>query len=814
MDAGFVTQPIRISGTQFLQGDRPVTLRAVTYGTFRPRSDGPRFPERNQVKKDFASISNAGFNTVRTYTVPPDDVVDLAADWGLQLLVGVHHEDWRYLVGTSSREHRRVQRAARSEVAQAARRLEGCEHVTALVVGNELPADVIRWVGTDAAAKYISGLAETVSDVDPHRLKTYGNYPTSEFLDPAGLDFVMINLYLEDPIAFRRYLMRLLHLAGDRPLVVGEMGIDAGTTPRGERRQADAIAWQLEIATERGVAGTAVFSWTDEWWVGDAAVTGWHFGLTRSDRSPRPALAAASWWNTRSVRDVNFDWPSLSVVVCAYNASATLGECLDHICALDYPDLEIIVVDDGSTDDSAAIAERHPRARLIGIPHAGLAAARNEGLWASSGDLVAYIDADAYPTPDWPYYLALAFDASGVSGAGGPNLAPPSDSPGAHLVARAPGGPAHVLLSDDRAEHVPGCNMAFWRQTLVELGGFDPVFEAAGDDVDLCWRLLDAGGEIGFHPAAVVWHHRRPNARAFLRQQRSYGHSEALVEARHPNRFSKLGSARWLGTIYAPSWCRNGRQRIYRGEFGSSLFQSIYRSDRQTVDISGELGVLAACALICTAPLGLLSTLLLLPAVLGLLLLAGLSAAALLGTDPSAVPGLGRWRTRLAVAFLTLLQPVARTWGRLQNRDSARRGAPSRALLPTPTGRAPGRVLVYAASGPRADLAAALIARLRGSGMNVRQATAWEDHDARIAAGPLVRGELLTSEHPAGCVQVRVRRRPQTRSVLAAALLVVLSALVSGLLCAVVVLSVLASAAWGLWRTGPAFRRALAGVSP
>ena len=73
-------------------------------------------------------------------------------------------------------------------------------------------------------------------------------------------------------------------------------------------------------------------------------------------------------------------------------------------------------------------------------------------------------------------------------------------------MARAPGGPVHVLIADERAEHLPGCNMAFRREVLEQLGGFDPVYMAAGDDVDLCWRVLDRGWDIGFHPAALVWH--------------------------------------------------------------------------------------------------------------------------------------------------------------------------------------------------------------------------------------------------------------------------------------------------------------------
>lgn len=809
-----MTEPIRATGKQFHAGDRPFLVRAVTYGTFRPRLDGERFPERNVVKHDFDAIATAGFNTVRTYTLPPDDVVDLAADWGLRLLAGVFCEDWRYLVGASARQRRGLARAARAQVGEAARRLAGNENVLGIVVGNELPADVVRWVGTHRAVDLISGMSDAVAEADPDRLKTYGNYPTTEFLEIDELDFLLFNVFLEDPGAYRRYLTKLLHLAGERPLVLGEIGLDAGTTPAGERRQAEVIAWQLEIAAERGVSGTAVFSWTDEWWVGDDAVEGWHFGLTRADRSPRAALGVAEQWNGRTVRDIDFAWPAISVVICAYNAAKTLDECLRHTCALAYPDLEIVVVDDGSTDETAAIVGRHPRARLVAIAHAGLSVARNEGLRASSGELIAYLDSDAYPTPEWLHYLALAFDGPKVAGAGGPNLAPPSDPRGAHLVARAPGGPVHVLLSNDRAEHVPGCNMAFWRDALDSLGGFDPVFEKAGDDVDLCWRLLDRGWEIGFHPAAVVWHHRRASARAYLRQQRDYGRSEALVEARHPGRFTGLGTARWLGTIYTPSGPRNGSQRIYRGSFGVSPFQSVYRRQSHLVDIANQLGVPAGLVLALFAPLAVVSRVLAAPAVVGLAVLAVLLAVNTVRARPPAAAVAGRVGARVAIAGLTMAQPLVRAWGRTRNRAPALRNAASCEGVPRPTGRAAGRVLVYAADRDRAALATALVAHLRRGGLRVLPATAWDDHDARIDAGPFVWGEILTSEHPAGCIQVRVRRKVRRPALGAAAIGAGVALSLSVTVSAVVVATVVAVALLGVWRTGPFVDRLLnAGAS-
>ena len=71
--------------------------------------------------------------------------------------------------------------------------------------------------------------------------------------------------------------------------------------------------------------------------------------------------------------------------------------------------------------------------------------------------------------------------------------------------------------------------MAFWKWALTEIGGFDPIFHQAGDDVDLCWRLQQARHRIGFSPAAFVWHHRRSTIRAYLKQQHGYGEAEALL---------------------------------------------------------------------------------------------------------------------------------------------------------------------------------------------------------------------------------------------------------------------------------------------
>jgi GT2 family glycosyltransferase len=764
-----LTGPVEVDGKFFAVGGERFEFRGVTYGTFAPRDDGAPFPEREQLERDMAAMRSSGFSVVRTYTLPSEDLLELASENGLRVLADVFYPDWRYLLGGSRRASKRVARDAAREVRAAARRLAGDERLLGLSLGNEVPADVLRWHGLDVVAETLRELVDVVREEDPGRLVTYANYPTAEYLPLGSVDFLMFNVFLERREDFRRYLTKLQHLAGDRPLVLGEVGIPSGQGPDGERHQAEVIDWQLATAIERGVAGTCVFSWTDEWWVGGAPVEGWGFGMTRTDRSPRPALETASRWNRRTVRSLDFNWPSISVVICAHNAAATLDECLEHTCALEYPGLEILVVDDGSADATPDIVKRHPGVRLVQIEHGGLAAARNAGFEAATKDLVAYLDSDAYPTPEWPYYLALAFDAPDVGGAGGPNLPPHDDPADAEVVARSPGGPVQVLISDDRAEHVPGCNMAFWRLVLSEIGGFDPVYTKAGDDVDACWKVLDRDWKIGFHPAALVWHRRRRGLRQYLRQQREYGRSEALVEARHPERFTPAGTARWQGRIYnslTPSFMW---QRIYRGPYGTAAYQSVYQAGGHLLDLIHQVGIPTAAMLLLTAPLALISPWLALPAVLaavGLMLLAGVDMAQ---AEPPRRPKTGGLRFRASVAAHHLLQPLVRFWGRNRHRNGARRDLGGHQRLPEAVGRARGGVVVVPEDRPRAELAAALVSALRVRDIRAIPSSGWEDYDARLLLSPFAYGELQTSSHPEGFVQVRIRFRPRRRAVAVAA---------------------------------------------
>src|SRR5262249_61590733 len=105
----------------------------------------------------------------------------------------------------------------------------------------------------------------------------------------------------------------------------------------------------------------------------------------------------------------------------------------------------------------------------------GLSVARNVGMNLARGEIIAYTDDDCFADEDWLYFLVGKLLDAKASGVGGPNLLPTKDGPVAACVSASPGTPAHILLDDTEAEHVPGCNMAFWADRLRARGGLDPV---------------------------------------------------------------------------------------------------------------------------------------------------------------------------------------------------------------------------------------------------------------------------------------------------------------------------------------------------
>ena len=666
-------------------GDEKLYLRGVTYGTFSPNAADEPFPEPETVRVDFALMSEHGVNTLRTYTVPPDWLLDVAAEHGLLVMVGLPWEQHVAFLDEGLDDD--IERRVRESVAWSA----GHPAVLCYAIGNEVPSPVVRWHGKEATERFLHRLYRAVKEVAPGALVTYVNYPTTEYLELPFLDFVAFNAYLESRTDLEAYLAKLSNLAGDRPLVMAEIGLDSQRN--GLDEQAATMSWQIETAFGAGCSGIYAFAWTDEWYRGGHEIEDWDFGLVTRRREPKPALHAVRDAFTAVPFPADTEWPKVSVVVCSYNGAGTIRDTLEALRRLEYPNFETIVVDDGSTDATAAIAGEYD-VRLVRTDNRGLSSARTTGLHAATGHIVAYIDDDAYPERHWLHYLAHGYMTSDYVGMGGPNLLPPEDGPIAECVANAPGGPAHVLVSDTEAEHIPGCNMSFLRSALVRVGGFDPRFRVAGDDVDACWRVQDKVGAIGFSPSAVVWHHRRSSLVTYWKQQRGYGKAEALLADKHPERYNAAGHTVWSGRIYGRGLTRALAflpNRVYQGTWGTAPFQSLYEREPAT---------LASLALMPEwyALVALLAVLVLLGASWPplLLLLPVLVAAAAMpiaqairsaanATFGSIDGSTGRARAlglRALTALLHVIQPAARLAGRLQHGLTPWRGYGSARSFP------------------------------------------------------------------------------------------------------------------------------------
>jgi len=655
-----MTARVRPAAKFLFAGEKKFFVKGITYGPFKPDEHGHYLGRPEQVDVDLAQMREIGLNVVRIYHAPPRWFLDRCAAAGMRVLITLpwakHIEFLR-------------ERAARDAVADAVRdavtEYAGHPALFGYLVGNEISSTMVRWLGVRRVTEFVERLVRIGRAIDPEVLYSYATYPPTEYLLPQNVDFFCFNVYLHTQREFDAYLLRLQNLTEERPLILGEFGMD--TLRHAEEEQAEMLAWHIDSVVKCGLAGTILFAWTDEWFTGEKEITDWAFGIVTRERAPKKSFhmlrdKLGQDDSTLPHRPLPAT-PFVSVIVCSYNGGQTLGACLDSLGKLNYPNYEIILIDDGSTDDTAYIAAQFPTVRYVHQSNHGLSHARNTGASAAKGEVLVYTDSDCMADTDWLYYLIGTLTSGDYAGVGGPNVSPPAQNWVQACVAAAPGGPSHVLLTDTIAEHIPGCNMGFYRWAFDRIGGFDVEYHKAGDDVDFCWRLQQAGGVIAFSPTAIVWHHRRFTLRAFFKQQDGYGEAESLLRFKHLIFFGPTGTAKWRGQIYgAPrfSWLLN-RPIVYHGVFGEGFFQSIYPAAQSEIAI--YLGSVEWFAL--TAFLFGLGIFLPGLRIVPYLMFGGTLAVALSYMMRARIePRFDTVHARLLVMFLAFVQPLVRGWSR------------------------------------------------------------------------------------------------------------------------------------------------------
>jgi len=251
---------------------------------------------------------------------------------------------------------------------------------------------------------------------------------------------------------------------------------------------------------------------------------------------------------------VSREWPELtepelplvSIIIPVKDRAGDLRNCLNSLAALDYPAerREIIVVDDGSSDATPQVA-RELGAVLVasGAVGGGPAAARNKGAAVARGEILAFIDSDCTASPRWLRELLPVFAEAGTAAVGGwvdgMHQAAPLDRYEAVMSSLNLGRRAMTGGAGGDTFYLPSCNLLVRREAFAAAGGFRAELQV-GEDVDLTWRLRDAGWSIVYLPRGSVCHAHRSRLWPFMKRRFDYGTSEGLLQQLHPVRGKKM----------------------------------------------------------------------------------------------------------------------------------------------------------------------------------------------------------------------------------------------------------------------------------
>jgi GT2 family glycosyltransferase len=249
----------------------------------------------------------------------------------------------------------------------------------------------------------------------------------------------------------------------------------------------------------------------------------------------------------------------LSVIICTRNRPASLRDCLQALRKVTYEPTEILVVDNAPSgpatkDLVAAVAAQDPRVRYTCEPHPGLSVARNHGLAAARFELAAFTDDDAIVDPGWPAALAAGFASdqdtvcvTGFVAAGALDSGSERYFDSRYTWSEIAAPRRYDLTANRSPRRLypycagifgTGANFAVRRDAVWRVGGFDPLLGTGGigqggEDIDMFLRLILAGGQICYLPAAFVWHWHRSDRTALGEQIYSYGHGLGAYLAKH-----------------------------------------------------------------------------------------------------------------------------------------------------------------------------------------------------------------------------------------------------------------------------------------
>ena len=714
--------PIVAQGKFFSRAGVKFFLKAIRLSDVKPALD---LSQRLLLKHRLQSLQAAHTTALVLNEAQAESLLDLATYTGFQALVEL----------TLKPEDLLESGRARETITRITRTVNSWRNHPSLIgylIDCSIAPEQLRMLGVERLRRVLNRVTREIHSRDGRALVALKHRPSTIALATRSEDFLYAEVGGLSASELAPFVVALHNLAMARPVVIEFPQAVAGQGA--EQDELVATAFGVGAA---GVVAPAVATPATANWLAARPVE-----QMRSDEVS-PFISLNGTCPPRPSRT-----PMVSVVICAYNAERTMLPCLESLRRLKYPNYEVVIVDDGSRDRTADIAKGFPEFRLIRQPNKGLSVARNVGLHAARGEIIAYTDSDCVVDPDWLTLMVHTMVDGDFDGCGGPNYAPHEEGRVEACVAAAPGAPCHVLVADNRAEHLAGCNMVFTKAALVAVGGFDAQFTSAGDDVDICWRMLDTGFTLGYCPAAFVWHFRRNTVKAYYGQQRGYGRAEAALYLKYPSRFNALGQIKWHGTIPGLAATVPGALRRRIGWSRPDVATQTVHEEVPCIlsflpqTLAWNLVFAAAAVFSWFAGFTILPAL----AMLSLGLIWALYYAWQAPLEKChASPG-----SRLLVAYLAWSGPIVRTWTRWKTRMSV----PSTGSEAQPRQRPALRLLDRSLHlsywnetwTTRESLLERLMRRLSRGGLVVTQDPGWNDYDLEVRPDPWTRLHFKTAD--------------------------------------------------------------------
>jgi len=233
-----------------------------------------------------------------------------------------------------------------------------------------------------------------------------------------------------------------------------------------------------------------------------------------------------------------------SVIIPAYNSEKTIRQCLEALSSqtAGRSDYEIIVVDDGSSDRTAEIAGKYTGVKLVRQVNAGPAAARNNGAKLAQGEIILFTDADCIPDPDWIEQMLLPFvkeqDLSGAKGI----YKTRQKELAARFVQIEYQDKYDLLRKLKYIDFVDTYSAGFKRDVFLRFQGYDTSFPVAcAEDVELSFRMSNAGLKMVFNPQAVVYHTHPSTWISYFKKKYKFAYWRMVAVRKNPNKMIKDG---------------------------------------------------------------------------------------------------------------------------------------------------------------------------------------------------------------------------------------------------------------------------------